>query len=59
MRYEKQMIWKGKFKEDVSRHQGGTELLIASRFRLTDVDGVAFTYYKQTNVKNDMDGWLV
>ena len=53
------MIWKGKFKEDVSRHQGGTELLIASRFRLTDVDGVAFTYYKQPNVKNDMDGWLV
>ena len=46
-----------KFIEDIGRHVGGREILIAAGFRLENVEGVPCLYSKEPDVEKDMDGW--
>lgn len=46
-----------KFIQDIGRHVGGREVLIAAGFRLENVEGVPCLYSKEPDVENDMDGW--
>ena len=46
-----------KFIDDIGRHVGGREVLIAAGFRLENVEGVPCLYSKEPDVEKDMDGW--
>lgn len=46
-----------KFLEDIGRHAGGKEVLIASGFTLEKVDGIACFFSKEPHIESDMDGW--
>jgi len=46
-----------KFIEDIGRHVGGKEVLIAAGFRLDKLDGVPCFFSKEPHIESDMDGW--
>ena len=46
-----------KFMEDIGRHVGGREVLIAAGFRLEKLDGVPCFFSKEPHIESDMDGW--
>ena len=46
-----------RFNEDIGRHRGGKELLIAAGFRLGAVDDIPCFISKEPSIENDMDGW--
>ena len=46
-----------KFMEDIGRHVGGRELLIAAGFQLVKLDGVPCFLSKEPHIETDMDGW--
>lgn len=46
-----------KFNEDIGRHVGGKEVLIAAGFRLETLDGVKCFFSKEPNIESDMNGW--
>ncbi|KAL3792682.1 hypothetical protein HJC23_009410 [Cyclotella cryptica] len=46
-----------KFMEDIGRHVGGKEILIAAGFRLEKLDGVPCFFSKEPHIESDMDGW--
>jgi hypothetical protein len=46
-----------KFMEDIGRHVGGREVLIAAGFKLEKLDGVACFFSKEPHIESDMDGW--
>jgi DNA repair exonuclease SbcCD ATPase subunit len=45
------------FQQDIGRHQGGKELLIAAGFELGAIDDVPSFVSKEPNIEKDMDGW--
>lgn len=45
------------FQHDIGRHEGGTELLIAAGFRVTNVDDVPCLVATEPDLEHDMDGW--
>ena len=46
-----------RFNEDIGRHAGGKELLIAAGFVLGAVDDVPSYISKEPSIEKDMDGW--
>jgi PUB domain len=46
-----------KFVNDIGRHVGGKELLIASGFDIGTIDDVPSYICHEPNIENDMDGW--
>ena len=46
-----------KFTEDIGRHVGGREVLIAAGFTLEKLDGVPCFFSKEPHIESDMDGW--
>lgn len=46
-----------KFVNDIGRHLGGKEVLIAAGFTFTEMDGVKCFFSKEPDLKSDMDGW--
>lgn len=46
-----------RFHDDIGRHPGGRELLIAAEFRLGSIDDVACFISTEPNLEKDMDGW--
>ena len=46
-----------KFNEDIGRHTGGKEVLIAAGFSLETLDGVKCFFSREPNIETDMDGW--
>jgi hypothetical protein len=46
-----------KFMEDIGRHVGGREVLIAAGFRLEKLDGVPCFFSAEPHIETDMDGW--
>ncbi|KAL3823584.1 hypothetical protein ACHAXA_005565 [Cyclostephanos tholiformis] len=46
-----------KFMEDIGRHVGGREVLIAAGFKLEKLDGVPCFFSAEPNIETDMDGW--
>lgn len=46
-----------KFNEDIGRHVGGREVLIAAGFRLETLDGVKCFFSREPNIEQDMNGW--
>lgn len=46
-----------KFTEDIGRHVGGKEVLIAAGFHLEKLDGVPCLFSKEPHIESDMDGW--
>lgn len=46
-----------KFMEDIGRHIGGREVLIAAGFKLEKLDGVPSFFSKEPHIESDMDGW--
>eukprot|EP00571_Detonula_confervacea_P009504 CAMPEP_0172314192 /NCGR_PEP_ID=MMETSP1058-20130122/21908_1 /TAXON_ID=83371 /ORGANISM="Detonula confervacea, Strain CCMP 353" /LENGTH=480 /DNA_ID=CAMNT_0013027995 /DNA_START=84 /DNA_END=1526 /DNA_ORIENTATION=+ len=46
-----------KFMEDIGRHVGGREVLIAAGFKLDKLDGVPSFFSKEPHIESDMDGW--
>lgn len=46
-----------KFMEDIGRHDGGKEVLIAAGFSFAEVDGVKVYFSKEPDLESDMDGW--
>jgi hypothetical protein len=46
-----------KFNQDIGRHAGGKELLIAAGFRLGAIDDVPCFLSTEPNIETDMDGW--
>ena len=46
-----------KFNQDIGRHPGGKELLIAAGFRLGAIDEVPSYISVEPNIEKDMDGW--
>ncbi len=45
-----------KFMEDIGRHVGGREVLIAAGFRLEKLDGVPSFFSREPHIETDMDG---
>ena len=45
------------FHEDIGRHKGGVEVLIAAGFELGAIDDVPCYLSKEPDIENDMDGW--
>eukprot|EP00549_Striatella_unipunctata_P005845 CAMPEP_0118693236 /NCGR_PEP_ID=MMETSP0800-20121206/11788_1 /TAXON_ID=210618 ORGANISM="Striatella unipunctata, Strain CCMP2910" /NCGR_SAMPLE_ID=MMETSP0800 /ASSEMBLY_ACC=CAM_ASM_000638 /LENGTH=275 /DNA_ID=CAMNT_0006591433 /DNA_START=380 /DNA_END=1204 /DNA_ORIENTATION=- len=45
------------FVQDVGRHAGGKELLVAAGFRLDRVDGVPSFFSREPDLETDMDAW--
>jgi len=45
------------FQEDVGRHRGGKEILIAAGFRLGTIDDVPSYISTEPNLEMDMDAW--
>jgi hypothetical protein len=48
-----------RFQNDIGRHAGGTEILIAAGFVTAVVDEVPSFISKEPNVETDLDGWSV
>jgi hypothetical protein len=46
-----------KFVEDIGRHIGGREVLIAAGFKLVKLDGVPCFFSAEPHIESDMDGW--
>jgi hypothetical protein len=46
-----------KFHEDIGRHKGGKEVLIAAGFELGAIDDVPCFLSKEPNIEDDMDAW--
>lgn len=46
-----------KFHQDIGRHPGGREILIAAGFELGAIDGVPCFISKEPDIEKDMDGW--
>ncbi len=46
-----------KFMEDIGRHVGGREVLIAAGFQLEKLDDVPCFISKEPHIESDMDGW--
>jgi hypothetical protein len=46
-----------KFHQDIGRHKGGREILIAAGFELGAIDEVPCFISKEPDIENDMDGW--
>ncbi len=46
-----------KFKEDIGRHDGGKEILIAAGFTYVELDGIKCFFSKEPDLASDMDGW--
>ena len=46
-----------KFMQDIGRHVGGREVLIAAGFKLEKLDGVPSFFSKEPHIESDMDGW--
>jgi hypothetical protein len=46
-----------RFNNDIGRHKGGSELLIAAGFVLGAIDDVPSYISKEPNLEKDMDGW--
>ena len=46
-----------KFVQDIGRHTGGVEFLIAAGFELGAIDDVPCYLSKEPNIETDMDGW--
>ena len=46
-----------KFVEDIGRHIGGREVLIAAGFKLEKLDGVPCFFSAEPHIESDMDGW--
>jgi len=46
-----------KFMEDIGRHVGGREVLIAAGFKLKKLDGVPCFYSHEPHIETNMDGW--
>jgi hypothetical protein len=45
------------FVDDIGRHLGGKELLIAAGFTFTEIDGVKCFFSKEPDLESNMDGW--
>ena len=45
------------FVNDIGRHLGGKEVLIAAGFTFTEIDGVKCFFSKEPDLESDMDGW--
>ena len=45
-----------KYMEDIGRHEGGGEVLIAAGFRLENLDGNPCFFSKEPHIESDMDG---
>mmetsp|Transcript_25095 Transcript_25095/g.54743 ORF Transcript_25095/g.54743 Transcript_25095/m.54743 type:complete len:398 (+) Transcript_25095:52-1245(+) len=46
-----------KFVQDIGRHPGGKEILIAAGFTLETLDGVKSFFSREPDLASDMDGW--
>ena len=46
-----------KFHQDIGRHKGGREILIAAGFKLVTLDDIPCFFSKEPNLETDMDGW--
>jgi hypothetical protein len=46
-----------KFDQDIGRHKGGREILIAAGFELGAIDEVPCFISKEPDIEKDMDGW--
>lgn len=46
-----------KFVEDIGRHVGGREVLIAAGFKVEKLDGVPCFFSAEPHIESDMDGW--
>lgn len=46
-----------RFQQDIGRHTGGRELLIAAGFRLGAIDDVPSFISTEPDIEKDMDGW--
>ena len=46
-----------KFVQDIGRHPGGREILIAAGFALETLDGVKSFFSREPDLASDMDGW--
>ena len=46
-----------KFLEDIGRHTGGKELLVAAGFKIDTIDEVSCFFSKEPDIEHDMDGW--
>jgi hypothetical protein len=46
-----------KFNEDIGRHVGGREVLIAAGFRMETLDGVKCFFSREPCIEQDMNGW--
>jgi hypothetical protein len=46
-----------KFNEDIGRHNGGKEMLIAAGFKFVEIDGIKCFFSKEPDLASDMDGW--
>lgn len=44
-------------KQDIGRHTGGREVLIAAGFTLGAIDDVPSFICKEPNIEKDLDGW--
>uniref|UniRef100_A0A7S1Y1F1 PUB domain-containing protein n=1 Tax=Grammatophora oceanica TaxID=210454 RepID=A0A7S1Y1F1_9STRA len=45
------------FHQDIGRHDGGKELLLAAGFRLGEIDEVPCFISSEPNVETDLDAW--
>merc|ERR1712232_878642 len=52
-------IWRDhpKFIEDIGRHCGGRELLVAAGFTFQEVDGKKCLFSAEPDLMTNMDGW--
>ena len=46
-----------KFMEDIGRHKGGKELLVAAGFTFKEIDGIKCLFSAEPDLVNDMDSW--
>ena len=46
-----------KFMEDIGRHPGGKEILVAGGFTFKEIDGVKCFFSSEPDLATDMDGW--
>lgn len=46
-----------KFNQDIGRHDGGAEVLIAAGFRFAEVECVKCLFSREPDLETDMDGW--
>jgi hypothetical protein len=46
-----------KFMDDIGRHVGGREVLIAAGFKLEKLDGIPVFFSPEPSIESDMDGW--